>query len=106
MTEKDIKTIVRATITELRQQGLLQENVKLCLQVTGQRLKEYYKGKTDTQLAEVLDRLRNDVYFEILPKYYKDGDTYETIAHDIHTSVSNVYHHKRRLCIEIYSELL
>ena len=105
MTKQEIQSVVRETITELRRQGVLQGDIQQAYQMTAQRLKMYYSGNTDIKLAEVLDRLRNDIYFQIIPLYYKDGNTLELIAHIMHTDTSTISRNKKRLCLEIYSEL-
>ena len=105
MTKQEIQSIVRETIAELRKQRLMQDDFKQALQLTGQRLSDYYRGKADTELTEVLDRLRNDIYFNIIPMYYRNGNTLELIAHIMHTDTSTISRNKKRLCLEIYSEL-
>ncbi|MBP5432336.1 hypothetical protein [Ruminococcus sp.] len=105
MTQKEIRQVVRETIAELRRQDVLKSSIDTALRITGKRLKAYYSGEPDAQLQEVLDRLRNDVYFRIIPLYYKDGYTIETISEKICADTSTISRNKKRLCLEIYSEL-
>jgi len=79
--------------------------VQQAYQITGQRLKAYYSGKADTALEEALDMLKNDVYFGIIPMYYKDGLTLDAISKKMFISEPTAKRQKKRLCIEIYSEL-
>lgn len=105
MTETEIKTVVKATIAELRHQGLLKDDIQQAYQAVAQRLKMYYEGKSDPKLAEALDKLRNDVYFEVLTMYYRDGLKVEQIADIMIANAGTISRNKRRLCLEIYTEL-
>ena len=105
MTQEEIRQVVRETIAELRRQGVLQDDIQQAYQISAQRLKMYYSGNTDAKLAEVLDNLRNDVYFDIIVLYYRDGLTLEQLAHKLHIDTSTAKRNKKRLCLEIYSEL-
>jgi DNA-directed RNA polymerase specialized sigma24 family protein len=105
MTEAEIKSVVKATISEMRAQGLLKDDIQQAYQTVAQRLKMYYEGKSDPKLAEVLDKLRNDVYFEVLTMYYRDGLKVEQIADIMIANAGTISRNKRRLCLEIYTEL-
>lgn len=108
MNKSEIQAVVRETIQELQSRGVIQKSaidVQQAYQITGQRLKAYYSGKADTALEEALDMLKNDVYFGIIPMYYKDGLTLDAISKKMFISEPTAKRQKKRLCIEIYSEL-
>lgn len=108
MNKSEIQAVVRETIQELQSRGVIQKaaiDVQQAYQITGQRLKAYYSGKADSALEEALDMLKNDVYFGIIPMYYKDGLTLDAISKKLFISEPTAKRQKKRLCIEIYSEL-
>ncbi len=105
MNESEIKAVVKATISEMRAKGLLKDDIQQAYQVVAQRIKKYFCGASDPQLAEVLDSMRNDMYYEVLTLYYRDGLKIESVADAIKSDASTVSRHKKRLCLEIYSEL-
>ena len=99
-----VKIAIRETVKELRREGLLNDDFKQAIYVIEQRLKAYYAGKPDERLAEALDSLRNDMYFDIIPMYYFNRYTIENISEKLHSGVATVHRHKKRLLIELYFE--
>lgn len=105
MTEADVKMIVKATIRELRRDGLLKDLRAQAYQDVSERLYRFYGGAEDAEIAQALDDLRADYYFRIIPFYYGERRTLEAIAENMHVEVSTIVRNKRRLCMTIYSEL-
>lgn len=106
MNKDEVQEIVKETVKELRRQGLVHDDIKQIMRTVGQRLKDYYAGKPDEKLTEALDRLRNDVYFEIIPMYYHNRYTLENISERLFTDISTIGRNKKRLLIELYFEML
>lgn len=106
MNKDEVQEIVKETVKELRREGLIHDEFKQIARSTGQKLKDYYTGKPDERLAEALDRLRNDMYFDIIPMYYHNRYTLENISERLYTDISTVSRNKKRLLIELYFEML
>lgn len=105
MTDSDVRKIVKATIRELRRDGLLKDLKTTAYQETAERLSRYYAGTEDAELAVALDGLRADYYFRILPLYYERRMTIEQIAERMNVEVSTIVRNKRRLCLMLYGIL-
>lgn len=102
MTDADVKKIVKATIKELRRDGLLKDWRAQAYQDIGERLYRYYGGAEDADLQAALDDLRSDYYFRVIPLYYGERWTIEALAEQMHVEVSTITRNKRRLCLAIY----
>lgn len=105
MNDADVKKIVKATIRELRKDGLLKDWRAQAYQDIGERLYRYYGGAEDAELEAALDDLRSDYYFRVIPLYYGERKTIEALAEQMHVEVSTIVRNKRRLCMMIYGAL-
>lgn len=110
MTDEEIKEIVnlavKTTVKEFKRCGLLKEDIAAYTDISN-LLKAYYKnGKKDDQITYAIQNHRFDQYFRIILLYYEDGKTIEQIAEILEIDVSTVVRNKKRLCLEIYNDII
>lgn len=103
MTSEEIKTIVAATVEELRRKGLLRSSTDLAYSEAAAALFTYYEtGEHDRRVKAVLTKLSGDPYFKILPMFYGYRYTIESIAEAFDVEVSTVTRNKKRLCVAVH----
>lgn len=109
MCDDEVKRIARQTADEvimsLRREGFLKDESDITYSEASQTLRGYYSAKTDDKISGVLDKLRGEPYFGILPMYYCDGMTIEAIAEELDVAVSTVKRQKKRLCLAVARSL-
>lgn len=106
MTEAEIKLIVRATVNELKKANLLKDTMGyICSEVSKQLYNYYKRGYNSETVEPVLDKLHEDVYFDIIPMYYREQKTIEDIADRFGADNSTISRNKKRLCMEIYNAI-
>lgn len=66
----------------------------------------YHNGETVPKLKAVINDISDDKYFEIIPRYYKDGQKIDAIAESMGIDISTVVRNKKRLCMDIYVALM
>lgn len=102
-----IKSTVIETVLELRKNGLLKRSDDVAYAEISERLYEYYqKPEYDEQMAEALEKIKGDYYFDILPQYYKSKITIDWIADAYHCEVSTISRNKKRLCMRLFRLLM
>lgn len=70
-------------------------------------LTDYYKdGEKDAAMTYAIHARRFDPYYRIIPMYYRDNQTLEVIAATLEVDISTVVRNKKRLCIEIYRDII
>ena len=68
---------------------------------------DYYKyGEKDVAVGYAIHAQRSDLYFRIIPMYYKDNQTLEYIAMVMGVDISTIVRNKKRLCMEIYKNII
>lgn len=102
MDEAAVRRIIKMTIAELRQQELVQNATFSAYTAVSERLRKYYETGEDDAMREALGTMKDDKYFDILPAFYRDGDTVEEIAEYMEVDSRTVARNKRRLCLELY----
>ena len=107
MTQKEIETIIkqtaRATIEELKAAGAIDQNGMIYKDVE-KLLRDYYKhDKDNAQLERILQEIKTDSYFDIIPLFYYSGNTIEHIASLYDVDTSTIARNKKRLCFKIYT---
>lgn len=106
MKKEEVQMIVKETVKELKKNGMLKDWQKAAYSRTAEVLTKYYEsGETDETVRTALEKVRGDMYFEVIPMYYGQKYTVEHIAEVFGTEVSTIGRNKKRLCLEL-SELL
>lgn len=103
----EIRNIVRETVTdtvrELRKNGLLKRSDDVAYNEIGARLYEYYRSPSkDPEMGMALEKIKDDYYFPILPRYYEEKASYDWIAERFGCEISTVTRNKKRLCLKLF----
>lgn len=111
MPDEEIKKIidlaVKTSIAEYKKSGLLKDSDNVAYSDASAILSSYYaQDKTDTALAYAIQGQRFDPYYKIIPMYFEDKKTIESIAEELGVDVSTVVRNKKRLCLAIYNEII
>lgn len=106
----DIKQIinetVNMTILKLKTAGLIKDNRKTANQKTEELLRNYYAfcesdepyaKKIVEKIDTALERISEDKYYDIIPFYYFEKESRESIAEYYDTTVTTVSRNKTRL---------
>lgn len=104
--EKIVNMTVNQTILKLKMTGLMKDDRKSAFQKTEELLRNYkafkesdqeYTVKLVEKMDHALDKIHNDIYFEIIPMVYFEDATREEIAERYNTTVTTVSRNKTRL---------
>lgn len=111
MTDEEIKSLIKQTVkesvAEYKRSGLLDDGEGACYSDACELLQAYYDGgKKDVRISYAVQSVRFDPYFRILEMYFERREKIETIARDMRVDVSTVTRNKKRLCLEIYKDLI
>lgn len=111
MTDNEIKAYIdiaiKRSIHEYKKSGLLKQSDNAVYSDASQILASYYAGgEKDAAVTYALQGLRFDPYFKIIALYYKQGRRVEDIAEELGVDISTVVRNKKRLCLEIYNEII
>lgn len=111
VTDKDVEKLimqtVNTTILKLKTAGLMQDDRQSAYQKTETLLRNYdnfrksidqpYARKVVGKIEKGLEEIRGDIYYEIIPMYYFQGDTRENIADYFGTTGTTISRNKKRL---------
>lgn len=104
-----IDLAIKKSINEYKRSGLLKESNDVIYEDVSQILTNYYSGSLSPEKIEVvraaIEESRRNMYFEIIPQYYQQAKTIETIAEYFGVDVSTIVRNKKRLCLEIYAKI-
>ncbi len=110
-TKQIIEDTVNATVLKLKMAGLLKDNRKTAIEKTEELLRNYptfkkitgkeYTEKLVSAVEGALGTVRNDPYFDIINRFYFNGQSREFIAKEYNTSVTTISRNKTRLLKEI-----
>lgn len=101
--KKEVIELFGMLIDEFKKKNLLKKPTDSIYQDVSQRLYGYYKyGETDPKMREALADFREDIYFNIIPLFYKNKYTIDNIAEMMNCDTSTVVRNKKRLCTAIY----
>lgn len=108
--EIDVKQIindtVNATVLKLKMAGLMKDNRKTAFEKTEELLYSYqsfkesdqpYTKKLVDKIDAALASIKDDIYYDIIPMVYFDGETREAIAEHFNTTVTTISRNKTRL---------
>ena len=106
MTPEEIRQIVIIPLDELAQPKQYKPvDYSAVLQTVDSRLYKYFKGAKDTELRQVLNRVSDDPYIDIIYLQYRDGKTLEWIAEILDKDTSTIKRNKKRLIMLIHDAL-
>lgn len=111
MIDKEIQRIIELTvkksIAEFKKNGLLKDTENVAYSDASAILSSYYKtDKKDASITYAIQGIRFDPYARIISMYYEQGKTLETIAEELGVDISTIVRNKKRLCLEIYNEII
>lgn len=112
MTDEEIKAYIdiaiKRSIHEYKKSGILKHSDNAAYNDINQILAGYYStpGEKDAAVTYALQGVRFDPYYRIIPLYYEAGKKVEEIAAELRVDVSTVVRNKKRICLEIYNELI
>lgn len=106
----DVKQIidetVKATVLKLKMAGLMRDDRKTAYQKTEELLRNYnafvesdqpYTQKLVKKIDAALDSIKDDIYYDIIPMVYFEGETREAVAEYFDTTVTTISRNKNRL---------
>ena len=106
MTPEEIREVVRITLDELSQRKQYKPvNYSAVLQEVDKRLYKFFRGGKDSELRQVLNRISDDAYIDIIYLQYRDGKTLEWIAEILDKDTSTIKRNKKRLIMAIHDSL-
>ena len=113
MTEKEfsrlLKRVISETIKEMKAADLIKETTHKLTAAgkTEELLRKYpllkavngkrYTVQTIKNVEKALEKINSDDYYDIIPRYYFEGQSAENIALDLNVSAKTVRHNKQRL---------
>lgn len=101
-----IKQTVNETIRELRRQNLISKDMAAYDDINELLTEHYRNGEKDAALSYAIYGKRFDPYYRIIPMYYGEGRTLDDIRDVLGVDLSTVVRNKKRLCLEIYQEVI
>lgn len=111
MTDIDIRKIIELTvkksIAEYKKSGILKDSENVAYSDVSAILANYFgSAKKDASITYAIQGLRFDPYARIIPMYFEERKTIETIAEELGVDISTVVRNKKRLCLAIYNEII
>lgn len=106
-----VDTAVKKTVTSLRINKVLKDDQKTGIEKIEGLLRYYplaknlknddYAQRIVRQIDAALEAIQDDLYYNIIPMTYFNGELRETIAGEFNTSVTTISRNKKRLLIEL-----
>lgn len=108
---EDIKGLIRETVSEcikeLVRQHMIQDTDTAAYNDISNLLLDYYKnGEKNNALTYAIQAQRFDPYYRIIEMYFRDDMTLEVIARALEVDLSTVVRNKKRLCLQIYNDII
>lgn len=102
MTEDEVKRIVALTVRQMKKEGMVKEINEIMFEEISKRLCYHFNEGYSEEIAKVLNEIKTDSYYTIIPLYFGKRMTHEQIAEKMGVDVTTITRNKKRLCIEIY----
>ena len=104
-TEEKIKQMVEQCVRDYIQRN--PDISSVIYNDVSELLFDYYKyGEKDIAVGYAIQAQHSDLYFRIIPMYYKDNQTLDYIAMVMGVDISTIVRNKKRLCMEIYKNII
>lgn len=110
-----INETVNATVLKMQMAKLIKDGTKSASQKTEEVLRNYptfkkikdkpYTVKLVQKVEEALDEIKSDPYYDIIPMFYFENETRESIAWTLESTVRTVARNKRRLVDDLKVKL-
>lgn len=101
--KKEISEIVDIVIKGLKKNHLLKNTSNAVYEDVSDQLFTFYKtGENNVVLRNALENFKDDAYIDIIPMYYKEGYTIESIAEIMNVDISTIVRNKKRICMSLY----
>lgn len=101
--KQEIIELVSLVVDEFKKKNMLKKPSDSIYQDISQRLYGYYKyGESDPKMQNALSDFQEDIYFNIIPLFYKNKYTIDNIAEIMNCDTSTVVRNKKRLCMAIF----
>lgn len=102
-----IDLAIQRSIAEFKKSGLVKGADDAVYADASEVLKNYFRsGKKEANITYAIQGMRFDPYFRIIPLYFDEGKTIEQIAEELGVDTSTVMRNKKRLCLNIYNEII
>lgn len=102
-----IDVAVEKAMQAMRKAGALKDMDDVNYANISYMLSDYYSnGEAVEKITKVLNSIKFDEYFEIIPMYYGDGMKIDEIAKRMEKDISTIVRNKKRLCLQIYTMLI
>lgn len=106
MKNEDIRKIIIEVLEELADREMLKPFNAGAYADISDRLYSYYdSGAKDYDVQTALKEIESDPYFQIIPLYFSELKTIETIAEMFDVEISTITRNKKRLCLQVYNKL-
>lgn len=110
MTDAEIKKYIdmaiEKTVQEYRRNGLLRDAGEVSYADACEIIAGYYEsGSTEASITYAIQGQRFDPYFRIIPMYFEEHKTIESIAELLDVDASTVVRNKKRLVLAIYDNI-
>ena len=111
MTDREIKEYIDHAIdkliSELKKSGMIKNPKNSIYSEVSEMLFNYYRNeKRINGMNDILNDIKSNPYYEIIPMYYENNQTIENIAEYFGVDVSTIVRNKKKLCLEIYMRLI
>lgn len=105
MDRKEVQSIILATISELRRQGMLKDEYEIIRKTSEPQIRQFFVKKNNDRVKNFLIEYSDDPYIDILYLHYRDNATLERIAECMSKDVSTIKRNKKRLLTSLYDYL-
>ena len=104
--EIEITEVVKDTVKEMRQNGLLKRSDDVAYSEVSNRLYEYDRNPDrDPEVGAAREKIRGDYYEDIIPFYYRDKTSLDWLAEKFSCELSTITRNKKRLCLKVFQLL-
>lgn len=104
--KNEITEVVDIVIKSMKKNHLLKNTSNAIYEDVSEQLFNYYKtGENNVVVKNALEEFKNDIYIEIIPLYYREGYTVESIAETMNVDISTIVRNKKRICMSLYLSL-
>lgn len=114
MTDQELREYidltVKKSIEEFKRSGIVKGSDNAAYSDISEILRNYFRegreGREAKNITYAIQGQRFDPYFRIITMYYQEGQTIEQIAEALGVDVSTIMRNKKRICLQIYNEIV
>lgn len=101
MTEEEVRKVVQMTVKAMKREGMTRKFSDVMYRDAARMLYSHFNEEYNERVAKVLNEVKTDPYYCIIPMYYGKRMTHEQISEKMSVEVSTITRNKKRLCIDI-----